>query len=394
LAAGSALLGGLGFGAAGAQELVGDLSIGGTVFQDTDRDGLLDAGEDGLAGVLVELRDLEGNLVAVTTTGFNGVYVFTDLEPGTYTVIEGANPSDFPDDTTPNTVVVDALEPLDGVDFGNAVTGDGPGTPGGVQAQVFGDLDRDGVLGFSEADRISGVEVRILDLEGAVLAVLVTDSFGIASWTAPSDTTDVVLDVQLPSGLEATTPLSTPIRVEPGQVQTISVGAVDPSLPPPDDASAPGTALLATGPDGAGGSPTDPSAPTTQPGGPDAGTPGTTTPSPSSSVSAPSAPATPSPGAVALPLAPFGGAAPLSGSAGTAAAAAAQIFGERASAGSSVEDTTLRRVLALSGRNSTETASYGLALAATGAAFWGAGSRLRRTRRPDPVTGDGSPANS
>ncbi|HIC88592.1 MAG TPA: hypothetical protein EYP04_04220, partial [Anaerolineae bacterium] len=49
-------------------------------------DGIQDAGEPGIAGVIMELYDSSHTLVVTTTTDTNGHYLFSDLLPGTYTV--------------------------------------------------------------------------------------------------------------------------------------------------------------------------------------------------------------------------------------------------------------------------------------------------------------------
>ena len=61
-------------------------SIGDYVWWDLDEDGVQDAGEPGLKGVTVTLKDASGNTVGTTTTDDNGAYSFTGLEPGDYTV--------------------------------------------------------------------------------------------------------------------------------------------------------------------------------------------------------------------------------------------------------------------------------------------------------------------
>jgi len=68
--------------------------LGDFVFFDTDRDGLQDAGEPGIEGVTVTLRDPGGNgvceandnLLDTTTTEDDGYYEFGDLAPGDYCV--------------------------------------------------------------------------------------------------------------------------------------------------------------------------------------------------------------------------------------------------------------------------------------------------------------------
>ena len=61
-------------------------SIGDRVWLDTNGDGVQDAGETGIAGVTVELRDASGTVIATTTTGADGEYLFDGLAAGTYTV--------------------------------------------------------------------------------------------------------------------------------------------------------------------------------------------------------------------------------------------------------------------------------------------------------------------
>lgn len=62
-------------------------SIGETVWLDTNKDGLLDSGESGVAGVTVELLNGAGtSVLATTTTNASGNYLFSNLLAGTYEV--------------------------------------------------------------------------------------------------------------------------------------------------------------------------------------------------------------------------------------------------------------------------------------------------------------------
>ena len=61
-------------------------SIGNTVWWDNDNDGIQDAGEIGIAGVLMYLIDDAGNIVDSTTTDASGNYLFDGLLPGDYQV--------------------------------------------------------------------------------------------------------------------------------------------------------------------------------------------------------------------------------------------------------------------------------------------------------------------
>jgi len=64
--------------------LPGKASIGDFVWKDLDIDGLQDAGEPGFQGVTVELYTSTHTLVGTTTTGVDGSYSFTNLDPGNY----------------------------------------------------------------------------------------------------------------------------------------------------------------------------------------------------------------------------------------------------------------------------------------------------------------------
>jgi hypothetical protein len=61
-------------------------TLGDLVWQDIDGDGVQDPGEPGIPGVTVTLYDSNGNVVATQVTDENGNYLFTGLQPGTYTV--------------------------------------------------------------------------------------------------------------------------------------------------------------------------------------------------------------------------------------------------------------------------------------------------------------------
>ena len=61
-------------------------SIGDRVWYDTDRDGIQDAGENGIRGVTVKLRNAANAVIATQVTNTTGNYLFTGLNAGTYTV--------------------------------------------------------------------------------------------------------------------------------------------------------------------------------------------------------------------------------------------------------------------------------------------------------------------
>ncbi|WP_159447552.1 SdrD B-like domain-containing protein [Maribacter arcticus] len=62
-------------------------SLGNYVWEDTNRNGINDEpASAGVEGVTANLRDENGNVIATTTTGISGLYEFTALTPGTYSV--------------------------------------------------------------------------------------------------------------------------------------------------------------------------------------------------------------------------------------------------------------------------------------------------------------------
>lgn len=108
-------------------------TIEGQVFIDADRDGRQDRGEPGLAGITVELLDLDGNLVASAITARNGSYTFEEVDLGMYRVRVSLPTGLKP--TSCMTVAADLTraEAIAGIDFGVALA-PRPGRPPRGQA--------------------------------------------------------------------------------------------------------------------------------------------------------------------------------------------------------------------------------------------------------------------
>jgi len=63
-------------------------SIGDFVWNDLNEDGIQDPDEPGINGVTVHLLDVDENkCINETTTNIDGIYWFTGLKPGNYTVV-------------------------------------------------------------------------------------------------------------------------------------------------------------------------------------------------------------------------------------------------------------------------------------------------------------------
>ncbi|MBV6395470.1 MAG: hypothetical protein HFACDABA_01046 [Anaerolineales bacterium] len=145
-------------------------SISGTLWTDTDADGLLEGGESGrFAGVTVFLYDSSGNIVGTTTTDASGNYSFPNLPDGSYrvdvtdsgNVLDGywhsAGPtpgSNNNSQSDPYNVTVSGGQTNSTADFGYYRT------PAAVSDYVWLDRDNDGVQDANEPG-IGGVTVTL-----------------------------------------------------------------------------------------------------------------------------------------------------------------------------------------------------------------------------------------
>ncbi|NJN09285.1 MAG: hypothetical protein HC874_04375 [Richelia sp. SL_2_1] len=131
-------------------------TIGDFVFYDNDGDRNPDLNEIGIPGITLVLRNTDGNEVARTTTGENGIYNFT-VPPGTYTVtIENPPPGLNPTLQSTNPVTLQAGQNIDTVDFGFQ-----PPTQGSIGDTVFADVNANRIQDQGEPG-VSGVLVRLI----------------------------------------------------------------------------------------------------------------------------------------------------------------------------------------------------------------------------------------
>lgn len=185
-----------------------DGMVGDTVWYDVDGDSIQDPGEEGIAGVELEIWVLKNNgsrdfLLGTSSTDANGWYLFPGLDTGKDHevavttnnflpggVLEGFEGTSQPDNTDetdaswggpPNNVDLT----LDfGYWFSNAVYS--------VGDLVWLDADSDGVKDPAEVG-IEGVTVQLTDTNGTVLATTTTDTNGIYSFDNLADGTYAVV---------------------------------------------------------------------------------------------------------------------------------------------------------------------------------------------------------
>ncbi len=217
-------------------------TIYGTVFEDTNGDGVRDAGELGIPGVLITLDG-----VITTTTALNGNYTFSTPVPGVHTVVEtdptfyppimsngkygdsGDMPNTFDFDpiigspadppsyfsTTPNEVHVDVTPGNNyQVDFGDMLTSSGFAS---VYGTVFNDADGDGVRDAGEL----GIPGVLVTLDGAITSTTGPNGNYVFSTTVPG--AHIVLETD-PNGHSSTTPNEVHLDVTLGNGYRVEFG--------------------------------------------------------------------------------------------------------------------------------------------------------------------------
>ena len=198
---------------------VGGGRIGDTVFRDWDGDGVMDADDEGLAGVTVQLFASNGTtLLGTKITDAQGRYDFISVSGGTYVVKvtpPAAHTATYDLDgiasLNQTTVTIAEGEGKLNVDFGYR-----PGGTGSVSGTVFFDVDRDGTYETSNDTGLASVTVRLYrDVDGdgvidagmdALLATQDSDVSGNFSFPNLSLALDYIVDVDqndadIPAGL-------------------------------------------------------------------------------------------------------------------------------------------------------------------------------------------------
>ena len=144
----------------------GNLRFGDLVWSDIDGDGVRDAGEPGIPGVVVSIADPDGNVVETQTTDVNGAYEFEQF-PGFTWVVSIAAPTGYTStfDRDGGDLASTAINPTTNefdIDFGLQPD------PGSISGSVFTDRTNDGLFDAGQQEvALPGVTV---DLTGQDLA--------------------------------------------------------------------------------------------------------------------------------------------------------------------------------------------------------------------------------
>ena len=165
--------------------------ISGTVYHDANNDGIFDEGEEPIEGVIIELLDADGNVVATATTDENGFYKFGDILPGQYGLreihpeefIDGKDTPGTLDGETPTGTRGDDNDSIRMIDIGFGDMGEdfnfGELRPATIAGRVHSDIVLNCEFDPSEGDQLlGGVTVQLLDASGEVVAETVTDASG------------------------------------------------------------------------------------------------------------------------------------------------------------------------------------------------------------------------
>jgi hypothetical protein len=162
-------------------------SIGDTVWEDMNFNGIRDAGESGIANVTVRLLDSSHNVLATTVTNSSGNYLFNNLNAGSYKV-QVVKPLDY-HVTKANIGTNDAIDSdIDAVTATSASITLAQGQndlsrdmglyrKAAIGDKVWKDYNRNNIQDAGEYG-ISGIKVMLYSAGGTLLASTLTNSYG------------------------------------------------------------------------------------------------------------------------------------------------------------------------------------------------------------------------
>ena len=189
-------------------------SLGDFVWDDYNANGIQDAGEPGISGATVNLLDSGGTQIATTTTNASGIYSFTNLTPGTYTV-QLVKPTGF-DNLTAKAAGSDTAkdsnlnanlksDPVTLVSGQNDPTIDaGFYKLASLGDFIWNDLNANGIQDSGEPG-ITGATVNLLNGTGTQIATTTTNASGVYSFTGLIPGT-YAIQVVKPAGYDNASP--------------------------------------------------------------------------------------------------------------------------------------------------------------------------------------------
>ncbi|MFK8025610.1 MAG: SdrD B-like domain-containing protein [Ilumatobacter sp.] len=211
--------------------VIGDATIEGTVFEDTDGDGVQDPGEPGIPDVDLEVtwNGPDGRVVIVVTTDDDGDWSIDSVPSGDYdvdvvltTVPDGFEP------TTPTSTDV-TVPP-----GGTGRTDHGFATGGSIGDRIWFDTDDDGIQDPGEAGAV-GIRVDLFDEDGLLIATTTTDANGeylfddlpAGVYTVRVDTTTILDGVDIGFDRDGDNDGSTTVALGPNEdIADVDVGLI------------------------------------------------------------------------------------------------------------------------------------------------------------------------
>ena len=244
--------------------LVAFAGLGDFVWLDLNGDGRQDAGEPGISAYTVFLKDESGTVIDQTTTDADGMYAFTGLVPGNYSVLfpdipgrdrtlfnQGADAGD--NDADPAMNGMTGVYNLDPGEFDPTVDAGFVIIPAKLGDFVWRDLNGDGIQDAGEPG-IEGVKVTVTSQDGTYMDMQNTDANGMYMFMVAPGTYKITFgevpdlmitqanagtDDTADSDVNPTTMMSGFYTVGPGEMDlTIDAGYVNPCI---ENISDPGT---------------------------------------------------------------------------------------------------------------------------------------------------------
>lgn len=194
-------------------------SIGCSVFDDLDQNGVRDAGESGIAGVTIRLLNAQNQQVASTVTAADGSYSFANQPVGTYTVVQETPAGYSPTTLVQRQVQVQANQ--------NSAACFGVTTkprPGSIGCSVFDDANQNGTHDADEKG-LGGVTIRLFNDKDEEVASTTTAADGSYSFADLAPGTYKVSQV-LPEGYSNTTPVERSTTVLSGKKASACFGVL------------------------------------------------------------------------------------------------------------------------------------------------------------------------